>query len=811
MKQNALILMSIGLAAIAKAGVQTPQMTPLDRPNILFLAIDDLRPELGCYGSEIAITPNMDKLASEGLLFNRAYCQEAICGPSRASLMCGARPDTIKVVENYAHFRVLNPDIVTLSQQFIANGYNAVEIGKIFHNQTKFGDEASWNFKRAKIDPPKPKYYPYALPENQQNLKETKAFLEEKYWVGVGKTGLVHGPAYEFADVPDNAYRDGHNADIAIATMKEMIADGKPFFMGLGFYKPHLEFIAPKKYWDLYDHDSIPLAEHTTPPQDGAAMGLHASFEMRVRSDIPKAGNFNPELSRNLKHAYLGCVSYIDAQIGKVLAALEEAGVRDNTIIILWGDHGWHLGDMGIWGKATNYEISARVPLMIWTPNMPDRNRGKKTDALVELVDMYPTLCDLANLSTPDHVEGTSFMPLLTNPDRKWEDAAFTQFPNPALREWAANPLMPQMRETFFGPLIEQVEERIIKQQGDKWDRELFENHLMGYAMRTDRYRLVLWKDVRTPDAAPVDIELYDHKNDPHETVNIADSKPEIVADLIKRFNARDKVYPLTDLANEGGWILNQDLSDEFDGHQLDEDKWQVCGRDGVFWAGKFKGRTFDTKYTDGIPGGWQYSPENVRVENGLLKIATKYDPDYPWVEPGSDVFTHTTGGIWTKKTYTHGYMEMKCKLPRTKQTGAFWTTGDGAELDVFEAIGKHPKRENLMWSSIHDWKHKGHKNVSWTDTKPLPFDFADGFHTYAAEWDEHSVKIYADGQLVHEITKEHVETAKGDHNSDRWPMDVGHHVWADSEIFEWWAVPEPASLPSDFEVEYIRVWQKEQ
>ncbi|TWT83632.1 Arylsulfatase [Planctomycetes bacterium CA13] len=512
-----------------------------DQPNILFIAIDDLRPELGCYGSEIAITPNLDKLAADGLLFNRAYCQEAICSPSRASLMTGARPDTIGVVENSAKFRDLNPDIVTLSQHFIANGYEAVHCGKIFHNVDHSDPEFSWsrqpNKKKLKLKAPRSAY---ALPENQAILKKNLETLEAKYGKGIGKTGLVHGPAYECADVPDQAYRDGYNTDLAIAEMKDIVADGDmPFFLGLGFYKPHLEFIAPKKYWDLYDPAKIPLATQVHAPKNGAAMGLHASFELRVRDGIPKSGPIEPKLARTLKHAYLACVSYVDAQIGRMIAAVDEAGLRQNTIIIVWGDHGWHLGDMGVWGKATNYEIATRVPLMIWTPDMPADTRGKTTEALVELVDMYPTLCELAGLSLPGHLEGTSFKSLLDSPDRQWDQVAFSQFPNPALREWAANPLQPSMRETFFGPLIQEVEQRIIAQQGDKWDRDLFENDLMGYTMRTDRYRLVVWKDVRHPEADPVDIELYDHKTDPNETVNIAKQEPELVAKMLAQFDAR--------------------------------------------------------------------------------------------------------------------------------------------------------------------------------------------------------------------------------------------------------------------------------
>ncbi len=321
--------------------------------------------------------------------------------------------------------------------------------------------------------------------------------------------------------------------------MKDMLKKrDKPFFLALGFKKPHLNWVAPKRYWDLYDPAKIPLATQENGPEYGAQMGLHASFELRVRYGIPKTGPINPELAKTLRHAYLACVSYVDAQIGRMIAALEEAGIRDNTIIVVWSDHGWHLGEMGIWGKATNYEIATRVPLIIWTPDMPDKNRGKATDALVELVDIYPTLCDLAGIVPPNHLEGNSFTPLLDDPKRSWKSAAFSQFPNPALREWAANPLSPGMRETYFGPLIKEVEARIIAQQRQRWDRDLFENHLMGYTMRTDRYRLVVWKDRRHLQDKPIFVELYDHKKDPAETLNIAEKKPVLVSRLLAKFDA---------------------------------------------------------------------------------------------------------------------------------------------------------------------------------------------------------------------------------------------------------------------------------
>ncbi|MGY8653227.1 MAG: sulfatase [Verrucomicrobiia bacterium] len=509
------------------------------RPNILFIAIDDLRPELGCYGSPIARSPVLDRLAADGMLFNRAYCQQAICSPSRASLMTGARPDDIGVVENTAYFRELNPDIVTLPQHFIANGYEAVYCGKIYHaRMTDMGK--SWSRPPAwKQAPVKRTQLPgnYALPENQKLWAENKEKMLAKYGQK-GSGGLIHGPAYESADVEDHVYGDGFNTQLAIATLKDhrKKKPGQPLFLALGFTKPHLDFIAPKKYWDLYDRNDIQLATQTKGPQNGAATGLHASFELRTRHGIPKSGPIGDDLARTLLHGYYACVSYVDAQIGMMIEALDDAGIRDNTIIIVWGDHGWHLGDMGIWGKATNYEIATRVPLMIWTPDM--KARGKKTDALVELIDMYPTLCELAGLPLPKHLAGKSFVPLLSDPNQKWKSAAISQFPNPALREWAANPLSPGMRQTFFGPLIKDVEKRIIQQQDKSWNRELFENHLMGYSMRTDRYRLVSWRDHRDRKAPPVFVELFDHQTDPTETVNVAGKRPKLVKKLTRQLNA---------------------------------------------------------------------------------------------------------------------------------------------------------------------------------------------------------------------------------------------------------------------------------
>ena len=483
------------------------------KPHVLFIAIDDLRPELGCYGSSIAKSPNINLLAKEGRLFERAYCQQSICGPSRASLMTGARPDEIGIIENRAYFRDLNPDIITLPQHFIKNGYEAVYCGKIYHGRMT-DEKYSWSRSAAwKKLPFKERPKPYGLQKNLDLLRENRIKMTEKYGED-GSRGLVHGPAYESADVPDHYFADGFSTQLAIATMKDHLQNkpNQPIFLGLGFFKPHLNFVAPKKYWDMYDRKKIRTSTQVNKPIGGAAMGLHASFELRTRHGIPKSGPIERELATDLLHGYYACISYVDAQIGLMLDTLEELGIRDDTIIVVWGDHGWHLGEMGIWGKATN--------------------------ALVELVDLYPTLCDLAGLSKPSHLAGKSLVRLLNNPKAKGKKFAVSQFPNPALREWAANPLSPGMRETFFGPLIEEVEGKIKRQLGKQWDRELFENHLMGYSLRTDRYRLVAWLDYRNIDAEPLYIELYDHRKDPTETKNISEEFPAKAKELLTKLRA---------------------------------------------------------------------------------------------------------------------------------------------------------------------------------------------------------------------------------------------------------------------------------
>lgn len=498
-----------------------------DRPNILFIAIDDMRPELGCYGQKLVHSPNIDRLAREGMRFNRAYCQVAICGPSRTSLMTGLRPDSVRVVDNVTYFRNTVPDVITLPQHFRNHGYETVYIGKIYHS-TMRDEEQSWSRKAVY---PKSDYRRdiggYQLEKNQTLVKRRREEVEKKYGqVRLG--GMACGPATESADVPDNAYQDGRTTEAAIATLRQLrdtsmlgtSKSSRPFFLAVGFHKPHLPFIAPKQYWDLYNPKEIDLANNPFVPKNAPSVSMHCSFELRVRYGVPKSGPIPNEMARNLIHGYLACASYVDAQIGLIIEDLERLGLRENTIIMLWGDHGWHLGEHALWGKATNFEVATRSPLLVSYPGT--KTAGQSSNALVELIDMYPTLCELGGLPVPKHVEGTSFVPLLRNPNRPWKSAAFSQFPCPALREWAARPLSEAMRGTFFGPLIRQVEQKLKAEAPDRYSQELYNNHLMGYSMRTDRYRLTIWVDTQHPDSEPVAVELYDHHKDPDENINIA-------------------------------------------------------------------------------------------------------------------------------------------------------------------------------------------------------------------------------------------------------------------------------------------------
>jgi iduronate 2-sulfatase len=408
MKQNKNFLVgAIGLSALVGGfSCQQPSQNSgeakqsAQRPNVLFIAVDDLRPELNCYGETHIHSPNIDKLASEGIRFNRAYCNIPVCGASRASLLTGTRPTRDRFLHYYTRVDVEMDTVPTLPQYFRQSGYYAMVNGKVFHHP---GDAAeSWDEEW--WPPSNSTWRDYADPENIRI-----------------DTGKHRGPAYECLNVEDNAYKDGKTAEKAIKDLQKLKDMNKPFFLGLGFFKPHLPFNAPKKYWDLYSKKDIKLPENNYKPQNAPDEAMHNWGELRSYMDIPPTGPLTDSAARQLIHGYYACVSYTDAQIGKVLKALEDLGLDDNTIVILWGDHGWNLREHGLWCKHCNFKTSLHAPIIMKAPGIEG---GKETDGITGFVDIYPSLCELCNLEKPQHLEGQSFVSLLKNPQKEWKEYA---------------------------------------------------------------------------------------------------------------------------------------------------------------------------------------------------------------------------------------------------------------------------------------------------------------------------------------------------------------------------------------------------
>lgn len=449
----------VGLAVL----VFVPAFADAKDWNVLFIAADDLRVELGCYGDTLVKSPNIDRLARQGTLFSRAYCQQAVCNPSRASLLTGLRPDTLGVWDLPTHFRQRHPALVTLSQLFKQHGYHTENIGKIFHNwrQDEFeGDSASWSL---------PAVMHYATHGSDQ--AQVREPLPQD---------LAGVPRCEMRDVPDNAYFDGRIADLAVEALRRL--KEQKFFLAVGFWKPHAPFNAPRKYWDLYRRSSVELPANPLPPQDVPDLALHDSREiLRGFRDRP-AGRPTHSEAVTLRHGYYAAVSYLDAQVGKVLNELEHLGLAERTIVVFWSDHGFHLGEHSLWAKTSNFELDARVPLLIAVPGLKN---GQRTDVVVELLDIYPTLADLCGLVPPNNLEGTSLRPLLNDPKAQVKGAAITQHTRPAYPS-------PQ------DPL-----------------------RAVGYSLRTARYRYAEWRAIGT--AETLASELYDHHSDTAETRNVVD------------------------------------------------------------------------------------------------------------------------------------------------------------------------------------------------------------------------------------------------------------------------------------------------
>lgn len=431
------LALSTLLVALPAAAAAEP------RPNVLFIAIDDLRVSLGCYGDPLAKTPHIDRLAAESRIFNRAYTMQAVCGPARAALLTGRLPDQTRVWHNRHLFRATVPDTVTLPQLFKQHGYHAEGLGKTFSGDEREEDPASWSV-------------PATL----------RADGWRNYVLARGEGGKQ--APYEAADVPDDAYPDGKLADLAIERLGRFQAEGKPFFLAVGFFKPHLPFNAPKKYWDLHDAAAFSLKDEPERVQGAPEAAYHNHRELGGYDGMPKDERLEAEQTRTLRHGYYACVSYVDAQVGRLLDALRRLGLDRNTVVVLWGDHGFALGDAGRWCKGTNFELDARVPFLVRVPGMPQP--GRSSEALIELVDLYPTLAELAGLPAPAYLAGRSFGPILRDPAETGREFALSQFNRP----WNAGPV-----------------------------------RSMGYSIRTATHRYTRWVD--WPARATIAEELYDY------------------------------------------------------------------------------------------------------------------------------------------------------------------------------------------------------------------------------------------------------------------------------------------------------------
>ena len=396
------VSMLSGLAAMLLSGNLHGQ-----QKNVLFIAVDDLRPELGCYGHPLIKSPNIDQLASSGVRFTRSYCNIAVCGASRASIMSGVRPSQTLFVGHDCYLDQHLPGTVSLPMHFRNNGYQTISLGKVFHHQND--SKGSWDTNWRPETIKGVSWRDYQLPEN----------------IAADKSEKSRGEPYERADVADEAYFDGKIAVKAIAELKACSKSGKPFFMAVGFLKPHLPFNAPSKYWDLYPEKDIRLPDRMQKPEDAPDVAMHSFGELRAYAGIPATGPVSDEMALKLIQGYYACVSYTDAQIGKLLDTLEELGLAENTIVVLWGDHGWQLGEHGLWCKHCNFEKVLHTPLII---RAPGHKPGIVASQLVEYVDLYPSLCELTGLLKPFHLQGNSLVPLLDGGNPTWKDAVFCRW-----------------------------------------------------------------------------------------------------------------------------------------------------------------------------------------------------------------------------------------------------------------------------------------------------------------------------------------------------------------------------------------------
>jgi iduronate 2-sulfatase len=481
------------LACVAAMVVGLLPAARATEKNVLFIAVDDLKPALGCYDDPHAKTPAIDRLAARGTVFERAYCMQAVCAPSRNAVLTGLRPETLGIYDLGTNFRLRAPTVKTLPEWFKEHGHASHGIGKIFHvGHGNHEDPISWSVPHVQE-----RSIEYATAAAGAAVTREEALFAN---APGDPRSLEKGTAFERADVADEAYADGRIAAQAIARLREFERTGSSFFLAVGFLKPHLPFCAPARYWDLHDPTTLPLATTRVPPHGAPRFAPQFGNELRNYTGIPERGDLPEPLQRTLVHGYYAAASFMDAQVGKLLDEIDALGLADDTIVVLWGDHGWHLGDHGMWCKHTNYEQATRAPLIVVVPG---RHAGQRSAAIVEFVDIYPTLCDLAGIPRPPHLEGESLVPLLDEPARPTSKPAFHVYPRKA---------------KDFGPLL-------------------------GHAVRSDRWRYVEWRQADESVAAR---ELYDLCDDPDETVNVADEPAwaDVVAEHATLLTARLAVPP---------------------------------------------------------------------------------------------------------------------------------------------------------------------------------------------------------------------------------------------------------------------------
>lgn len=475
--------LALGFAVlVATAGAATP------RPNVLLILVDDLKPVTGSYGDRLAHTPNLDRLAARGLQFDLAYCNQAVCAPSRFNLLLGSRSTSTGLYGLGQNLRDFVPDAVTLPQHFQRHGYRTESLGKVFHiGHGNRGDPASFSVPHFKE-----KVIEYVLPASTGGkLTREEAFFENAE-AGVPNRSLPRGAAWERAEVADDAYADGRVAHEALRRLRAAKDRPEPFFLAVGFARPHLPFTVPQKYWQLHDPAKFTLATRTTPPEGAPPYAPKAPLgELNQYDPVPEKPPLAEDLQRTLIHGYYASTSYVDAQIGRVLDALPALGLADNTVVVVWGDHGFSFGHHGLWTKHTNYEEANRIPLLFAGPGVP---RGARTQALAETVDLFPTLCALAGIPAPrgpQPIDGQSLLPVLRDPKASVKDHVYHAFPRqrPGKGEW------------------------------------------IGRAIRTERHRLVEWKPPGG-DPALAEYELYDYVADPAESANLAAREPATVARL---------------------------------------------------------------------------------------------------------------------------------------------------------------------------------------------------------------------------------------------------------------------------------------